>query len=167
MQREAVREIMTVDVAAVVPGTPVGDAERVCARRGVRHLVVMKAGDLVGVLCTCDLEDHAGTETVEGVMSAPVVTIGADETLAAAAAKMRRGQLGCLPVVEDGEIVGILSRHDLEAAGFPIERRRCAACGSRRHIRRDPERGSVSFCVECLKRADDSSDVSGEGGEEE
>ena len=80
-----VRTIMSAELAAVVPGTAIGEAERLCARRGVRHLLVMRAGDLLGVLCTCDLERGASTTAVESVMATPPVTIAADASLSEAA----------------------------------------------------------------------------------
>lgn len=48
-------------------------------------------------------------------MTKSPVTIGPDETLAAAAQKMRAGKFRRLPVIEDGTLVGILSEFDLVA----------------------------------------------------
>jgi CBS domain-containing protein len=50
---------------------------------------------------------------VEGRMTAKVVTVDPDDTLASADAKMRAGGFRRVPVVRDGELVGILSGYDL------------------------------------------------------
>ena len=47
------------------------------------------------------------------VMTRNAVTIGVDETLVAAARKMKELGVGALPVLEDGTLTGILTDRDL------------------------------------------------------
>jgi CBS domain-containing protein len=59
---------------------------------------------------------RAGAATAAGLMTAPVVTIGPDATVAHAARCMREHRLGWLPVVDEaGRLVGVLGRTDLLA----------------------------------------------------
>jgi CBS domain-containing protein len=58
---------------------------------------------------------------VREIMSAPVRTIGADDTLGCAVKLMRDHALGCLPVVdEEGTLVGILTDRDIALAAYEI-----------------------------------------------
>ena len=50
--------------------------------------------------------------TIGEVMNADVRTIGPEEEIEAAAHLMLRYKIGCLPVVEDGELIGILTEAD-------------------------------------------------------
>ena len=50
---------------------------------------------------------------VHEVMTRNAVTIGADETLVAAARKMKELGVGALPVLEDGTLTGIVTDRDL------------------------------------------------------
>ena len=47
------------------------------------------------------------------VMSSPVVTAADDELVVDVVQRMLRSERGCLPVVRDGVLVGIVTRHDL------------------------------------------------------
>ena len=104
----------------------------------VRHLPVVRSGELVGVVSQRDLlkaslsnvmgipaeEQNLFLEgvSISEVMSAPPVTIGPDATVQAAARVMAERKIGCLPVVNGAEFVGILTetdvlRHFAELAG--------------------------------------------------
>jgi CBS domain-containing protein len=52
-------------------------------------------------------------ETAEDLMTSPAVTIGPDATIGEAARFMEARRVKRLPVVEDGRLVGIVSRRDL------------------------------------------------------
>jgi CBS domain-containing protein len=94
----------------------------------VRHFPIMSGGTIVGVLSQRDLfhasassllQLHYGTSrallgrvAVKAVMSTTLHTIGPDRPLGDAVRMMLRERIGCLPVMEDGKLVGILSETD-------------------------------------------------------
>jgi len=95
----------------------------------VRHIPVVEGGVLVGVVSQRDLL-RASLSNIMGisaeeqkiflegvriseVMSAPPRTIGPREAIQAAARLMSEHKIGCLPVVEGREIVGILTETDV------------------------------------------------------
>jgi CBS domain-containing protein len=95
----------------------------------VRHIPVVRKGKLVGVVSQRDLF-HASLSNVIGlpreeqelflegvkiseVMSAPPVSIGPDASVWEAAALMAKSRIGCLPVVNGDEVVGIVTETDL------------------------------------------------------
>lgn len=96
----------------------------------IRHVpVVDREKRLVGILSHRDLLHasissmdpisepqrrlHLGTVALDQVMKTPVQTIGPDAPVQEAAKRMREGKIGCLPVIEDGHVVGIISEYDL------------------------------------------------------
>lgn len=55
---------------------------------------------------------------VRELMTHPVITITPEASLLRAARRMREHNVGCLPVLERGELVGILTDRDLVVRGF-------------------------------------------------
>jgi acetoin utilization protein AcuB len=122
-----VSEAMSRAVVTVPADTRVSDAAEVVRRTGAEHLLVLDGENVVGVLCTCDLDGAAPEELVCDRMSLPVMTVRPDAALEEAAMTMRECEVGCLPVCCGGLLLGIVGDAELEAAGVPAPRakRRC------------------------------------------
>ncbi|HYJ73808.1 MAG TPA: CBS and ACT domain-containing protein [Actinomycetota bacterium] len=99
-------------------------AARSAMRRGrFRHLPVVAGAELVGVVAQSDLEVPPGApvEVAESlderplteVMSTEPVTVWPDEPVEVAARLLVDNGIGCLPVVADDGLVGILTESDL------------------------------------------------------
>jgi CBS domain-containing protein len=127
--RLRVRDLMSKPVRTLGPNEPVAGADELMRMERIRHLPVLdEAGALCGIVSQRDLFRGAlaralgdaesveakllGLLRVKDVMNAPVVTASPDETVAEAAARMVEGKLGCLVVVEDGRMLGILTESD-------------------------------------------------------
>lgn len=137
-------EIMS---TGVISATPRQTAERAWSEmrlRRVRHLVVMDGSSVVGILSERDLGGRNGASirrgrTVAELMSRDVVNAGPETTLRQAANLMRGRTLGCLPIVENGVLVGIVTVTDiLEQLGRGSSR---PAVRAERRIRRSPPTG--------------------------
>jgi len=125
---------MTKDPITVSPAMNLPEARALLNDYLFRHLpVVNEQGELVGMLTDRDLrsaypssvlsdsesrlvyEKVEKTEVAE-IMSTDCVSLTPDSTLDDALYLFDRDQMGALPVLEDGQVVGIFSIRDLTAA---------------------------------------------------
>lgn len=114
-----VRGRMTPDVVTVAPSATVQEALELIREHDIRHLPVMEGDRLVGVATDRDLRlaIEPGTDTttvdVADLMSTAVTTVAPDLPVESAARLLIDERIGCLPVLEDGQLVGILTETDL------------------------------------------------------
>jgi len=117
-----VRDVMNHPVITVEAGTSLQEANDLMWQQGVRHLPVMEHGRLVGIITDRDLRistsefapmPYTPQARVEEVMTAPVLTADPLDPVEEAAKVMRDRKIGCLPVVEGRELVGIITGIDL------------------------------------------------------
>lgn len=106
-------------IFAVEPDDPVLEAIRQMADRGVGALLVMRGRELAGIVSERDyarkvvLLGRSSAETpVWQIMSAPVITVGCDSTVQDCLGLMTAKRIRHLPVVDGGEVVGMLSIGD-------------------------------------------------------
>ena len=126
---QLVRHVMSRPAITVEPSAQLLDAALTLRASAIRHLPVVENGQLVGLLTDRDIqrcapsrlipisEDgynqvFAGT-TVSRVMTREPLSVGPDMPLSEAIAMMQQSRYGCLPVVENGALVGMLTRSDL------------------------------------------------------
>jgi acetoin utilization protein AcuB len=142
-----VGEVMTPRVETVSAGESAEVAQRNMRQKRIRHLVVTSGRDVVGVVSDRDLKEAGSfrqVETVGELMTSPVVTARPETTLRQAANLLRGRTIGCLPVLDEGRLLGIVTTTDLlELIGRGAER---PVAKSRRFILkgRGPRRKSVS-----------------------
>lgn len=121
-----VRDSMTRDVATLGPEASVARAWHLCRERGVRHIPVVEDGRLVGLVSDRDLRDASpvrrtgdGEEDVYGwaslgdIMSSSPVTIDPFDTIEHAAREIYERKIGCLPVVGEDGLAGIITSSDM------------------------------------------------------
>jgi CBS domain-containing protein len=103
------------------PGVTLREAAQRMVERRVGSIVIVEGGRLVGILTERDmLGVFARGEfeaRVEDVMTRNPETAEPDESLAQARLVMLHGGFRHLPVVDRGQLVGMLSMRDLFAAG--------------------------------------------------
>jgi acetoin utilization protein AcuB len=109
----------------IQPEAPLAVALATMRKHEIRHLPVVDTdGRFVGIVTDRDLRQasfarfRALTQafrdlTVQDVMTCGVVTTPPTATIARAAAVMFERRIGSLPVVEGGQLVGILTERDL------------------------------------------------------
>jgi acetoin utilization protein AcuB len=117
-----VRDIMKKAVISITPDTTMEDAYRIMQAREIRHLPVMEGGQLVGVVTDRDLrlatsallpQPFPPGSLVSEVMSRSPRTTHPLDSIEEAAGMMRAEKIGCLPVVDDGQLIGIITGIDL------------------------------------------------------
>jgi acetoin utilization protein AcuB len=139
-----VKDCMTRHPIMVSPATPAAEAQHIMAENRIRHLPVVGEGKrLVGLITRqrlalnpdsvssfnfWEISRYLANLTVAKVMlpATEVITIDPDRTVERAAKMMSDSKIGCLPVIEDNVVVGILSEVDLmtalaEMLGLPAE----------------------------------------------
>lgn len=131
-----VRDLMSSEVATVLRNDQLLLADDLMRLGRIRHTPVLdeQTGEVVGILSQRDLfrgalaralgyGQHAqqkvlGMLLVKDVMTTDPVTAHPDLPIAAAARLMLDRKLGCLPVIEDGKLVGILTESDFVRLGL-------------------------------------------------
>jgi acetoin utilization protein AcuB len=90
---------------------------------GFRRLPVVSNGKLVGIVTERDLRAHHGyleRTKINGIMTENLRTIESDSTLEEAAQIMLERQVGGLPVVNEGQLVGIITASDVMNAFLDV-----------------------------------------------
>ena len=124
-----IKEIMTTRVATVSMDDRLGVIKEIFEQAHFRHLLVLEEEVLVGVISDRDLlralspyldtdaEMNRDTETLNRrahqIMSRQPITISPESSLQEASAIMLEQHVSCLPVLENGALVGIVSWKDL------------------------------------------------------
>ena len=124
-----ISELMTRDVETLDRNDTLSLAEDLMKMKRIRHLPVTVDGELAGIISQRDMF-HAGLSTAMGfgakakgeflkavlvkeIMTEKVITVGSGADVKAAAQLMLKKKIGCLPVVDGGELVGLISESDL------------------------------------------------------
>ena len=124
-----VREIMSKDTEVVDRNDNLRTVEERMATKQFRHLPVLEQGEVVGIVTQRDLfkatmssamgygekaqQAYLQSVCVKEIMVYPVVTVSSDISVAAAAEMMINKGIGCLPVVDAQQLIGIVTKTDL------------------------------------------------------
>jgi CBS domain-containing protein len=112
------RDHMSRDLLSVSPGDSLSEVAQRMVDRDVGAVLVMEASELPGILTERDVlrAVAAGIEektVVSDWMTRDPETMGPDDTTQQAAVLMIHGGFRHLPLVEGGDVVGMLSIRDL------------------------------------------------------
>lgn len=132
----SVRDFMRKNLIVVKPETPIFDAVDLMKQNDIHRLPVVNHGKLVGLitegiigaampskatsLSVYEMNYLLNKTTVADVMEKKVLTIEADALLEDAIYKMRQNNVGVLPVMEAGHLVGIITNNDIFDAFLKI-----------------------------------------------
>ncbi|WP_210527727.1 CBS domain-containing protein [Rubellimicrobium arenae] len=111
-------------VLTVQPDATVGDAARILSERRIGSLVVSRDGrQALGILSERDIVREIGrrgpgclNDSVESMMTRDLVTCTRSDMADTVLARMTEGRFRHLPVVEDGDMVGLISIGDVVKA---------------------------------------------------
>jgi len=104
------------DPVTITPLDTLAAAQSLMQRVGVRQLPVVEKGELIGILSERDMRAHSGyleRTKVDAAMSERLITVSPKDSAARAARLLLDQKINAVPVVEDGRLVGIVSRSDL------------------------------------------------------
>ena len=107
-----VRHLMTRDLLKVRPAATMEEIRRVMASSRVHHLLVCDGDRLVGIISDRDLRGRENY-SARDVMRSPVHTVTPGMGLGSAIHMLIEKNISCLPVLDAGQLCGILSTTDL------------------------------------------------------
>lgn len=123
-----ISEIMTEPVIGVQPDTTVEEIARLLAEHKISGMPVVGAGgEPVGVVSELDVISRPG-ETAADIMTSGVISVTEETPAEEVVEILRSRRVRRVPVVRDGQIIGIVSRSDLVRL-FSLTRWTCGACG--------------------------------------
>ena len=120
-----VRDVMTPGPIGVDYDQSVGEAARAMRDWGVGAILVVSNGSLYGLITDRDLvvravaEERGADEPVGPLSSANLIGVDADADVHEAMRLMRQHGVRRLPVLEDGQVAGIVSLGDLAMQDEP------------------------------------------------
>lgn len=116
-QDATVADIMSFPVITVSPDTPMREVQLIMAREKVRGLVVMDGSVIQGIIVLWDFKrvkkEYQWKSPVKAFMTRDVLTIEPGTLPPLAAQLMIENDIGYLPVLQDGELIGIVTRTDI------------------------------------------------------
>jgi len=125
-----VSELMTRQVVHIEPDTSIDELHRLFERHHFHHIPVLEHGKLVGIVSKTDylkvrhvlaitwegltiVQDIYKDMTAADIMTREPLKVESSDSIGLAADIFRANTLHALPVVDDGELVGIITPHDL------------------------------------------------------
>lgn len=128
-----VKEYMSENVVTAGPDMPVREATRTMIKKGFRRIPVVKENVLIGIITASDIMRYLGsgdifhkpvTDNVVGAFNVPIksmimrdiVWTRSDADIGKIAGMMLDKKVGALPVIDDGELCGIITERDIVRA---------------------------------------------------
>lgn len=161
-----VRERMTVNPVTTTENTPVFEAGELMRKHNISRLPVTRDGKLVGIVTEEDLlkvSPSAATTLsvwelnyvlsklqVKEAMTKNPLTIDPEATLEEAAVLMRDKNVGALPVVENGKLVGIITESNIFDAFLDLMGLK--QTGTRITIDLEDKIGAIADLTEIIKK---------------
>ncbi|MFI0786298.1 CBS domain-containing protein [Streptomyces lydicus] len=113
------RDVMRTPVVTVPPATTLAETAQQMRERTVGCVVVMSGGTVQGIVTDRDLAvrglaaEVSAAAAVSEVMTAPVLTVRADDDVDVAYQVMHRAGVRRLPVVDESRLIGLVALDDL------------------------------------------------------
>ncbi len=120
---------MTKKVFTVSPNDSISDAAKITKEKDIKHLPVIQRNKIAGILSDRDIKEYVPSKAtsldvyelhyllaktkVKEIMKKKVYMTTSDTPIEEAALVMHDKDIGCLPVVDNGKLVGIISDRDI------------------------------------------------------
>jgi CBS domain-containing protein len=130
-----VAEIMTREPYTLGPDDSLADARQLLAEHHIRHIPILSTeGSLIGVVSQRDVlsagdssvavagkgKSNEAYVALSSIMTTPVQTVNEKAGLRGAAMHLQKSKLGCLPVLRDGKLVGIITDTDFVSVAINL-----------------------------------------------
>jgi CBS domain-containing protein len=125
--------IMSTNLITVAPSSTLAEARSLMHENRIHHLPVLDGDKLVGLVTLTNVlaatdsffrdqnnRIHADSIRVEDAMVTDVATVDINASLRHAALFLERHKIGCLPVLDDGNLVGIITDTDFVAVAINL-----------------------------------------------
>ena len=146
MKTQLVRQWMTPNPITITPQTTLPEAHQLMDKHNIRRLPVVNEGKLVGIVTLGDIREAQASDattlsvyelnymldqlTAQKFMTHDPITVPSNATIGEAAGLVVEHKIGGLPVIQDGELVGIITETDfcrllmLQPEYLPEDKRR-------------------------------------------
>ncbi|MCL5022387.1 MAG: CBS and ACT domain-containing protein [Nitrospirae bacterium] len=157
---------MTRKVLTMSPDDSVTDAVKLMKEKGIKHIPVLKGSKLKGILSDRDIKEYSPSKAttldvyelhylfartkVKEITKKKVITTTPDASVEEAAMTMFDAGVGCLPVMEAGVLVGIISDRDIFRALVDITGVRHG--GKRIYLILEDRPGSIKEVADIIRR---------------
>lgn len=127
--RQQVKDWMSADVITASADTTLPDAHKMMVDNNIRRLPVMKKKKLVGIITRGDVRGAEPSQatslsvhelhyllarlTIDEIMTPKPYTVRPNDSIGDAAKIMMDNNISGLPVMENGELVGIITESDI------------------------------------------------------
>jgi acetoin utilization protein AcuB len=162
-----VRKKMKKDLVTVTKDERMTVAKKIMKEKNIRHLPVVDGKRLVGLLTNMDVRKAEASPatsleirelhylldklTVGEIMTRNVITISPDVSIEEAAILLHDNKIGCLPVVEDGNLAGIITENDIME--ILIDVMGMKEKGSRLEVQVDDKPGALADITRIIKES--------------
>lgn len=120
MKKIAVREVMSKNPLMLDPNTSVLKAVGEMVNKNVSTIIVVENNESVGIVTEHDIvvkivanNRDPSKSLLKSIMSFPIIAISEDDMLENGAKLMVKKKIRKLPVIKNGQIIGILSENDI------------------------------------------------------
>ena len=113
---EKVKDIMTSDVHTLNPDNSVQETLKTMFREKHMGYPITDDGKLIGIITFHDVSkipENNRDMLIKEIMSTELIISDPNESLVETIGKLNRNNIGRLPVIENGELVGIISKTDI------------------------------------------------------
>jgi len=160
-----VRKKMKKDLITITKEERMTKAKKILQEKNIRHLPVVDGKKLIGLVTNMDIRKAEASPatsleirelhylldklTVDEIMTRNVITISPDISVEEATTLLHDNKIGCLPVIEDGNLVGIITENDVMK--ILIEVMGMKEKGSRLEIQLDDKPGALADVTRIIK----------------
>lgn len=112
-----IADLMSFPVSHITPDTPMREAHALMSRRKIRGVLVMEQDELLGIVVLWDFKklkyDKHWDKPVKAYMARDLISVAPDAVPAQVARLMLEKNIGHLPVIQEGKVIGIVTRTDI------------------------------------------------------